>query len=277
MQQEPQSVAADPIAPAISAADMDRLTDIVAGSHRMVAFTGAGISTESGIPDYRGPNGVWARNAVPTIETIRTDPDAQRKHWEFRKANYPIMLTRQPNVGHFAIARFEAAGRLLAVITQNIDGLHQKAGSNPQRVIELHGTTHKLKCMNCGTEYDGITIQKRLEAGEEDPRCTVCGGPLRSATILFGEPLPAEALRKAVAVWQAWDLMLVVGSSRVGNPAARLPQIAKQHGARLIIINRTATPLDELADMHLEAEAGPTLSTLADRVLGADEFVASEG
>jgi NAD-dependent deacetylase len=240
----------------------------------MVIFTGAGISTESGIPDYRGPNGVWARNAVPTIETIRTDPDAQRKHWQFRKANYPVMLSRQPNPGHLAIARFERAGRLLAIVTQNIDGLHQKAGSSPDRVIELHGTTHKLRCMNCGTEYSGILIQKRLEAGEEDPRCTVCGGPLRSATILFGEPLPAEALRKSVAVAQACDLMLVVGSSLVVNPAARLPQIAKQHGARLVIVNRTATPLDDLADMHLKAEAGPTLSALADRVLGADRPVA---
>lgn len=250
---------------------MDRLVDIVAASQRMVVFTGAGISTESGIPDYRGPNGVWARNAIPSIATIDTSDSAQRAHWEFRRENYPIMVARQPNEGHRALARFEHAGRLLAVITQNIDGLHQKAGHQSDRVIELHGSTHRLRCMNCGREYDGLAIQQRLEAGEKDPRCEVCGGPLRSATILFGEPLPADALRMAVAVSQASDLMLVVGSSLVVNPAARLPAIAKQQGARLVILNRTPTPLDSIADLHLEAEAGPTLAELARRVLGDEE------
>jgi NAD-dependent deacetylase len=260
----------DPLAPAASPADMDRLVDIVAASRRMVVFTGAGISTESGIPDYRGPNGVWARNAIPSIETLRTDEEAQKEHWKFRREYYPQMLAREPNLGHVALARFDAAGRLLAVITQNIDGLHQKAGNRPDRVIELHGSTHRLRCMNCGTEYDGQDIQARLEAGAEDPRCTVCGGPLRSATVLFGEPLPQQALKLALAVSQACDLMLVVGSSLVVNPAARLPAIAKEKGARLIIINRTPTPLDVIADMHLQAEAGPTLDELVRRVLDED-------
>ncbi|MGB3307965.1 MAG: Sir2 family NAD-dependent protein deacetylase [Thermomicrobiales bacterium] len=264
------AVRPDPPAPKVTEGAMDQLVDIVAASQRMVVFTGAGISTESGIPDYRGPNGVWARNAIPSIETIDTSDTAQRAHWEFRRENYPIMVARQPNEGHRALARFERAGRLLAIITQNIDGLHQKAGNQPDRVIELHGSTHRLRCMNCGREYDGLAIQQRLEAGEEAPRCEVCGGPLRSATILFGEPLPAEALRKAVAVSQACDLMLVVGSSLVVNPAARLPAIAKQQGARLVILNRTPTPLDSIADLHLEAEAGPTLAELARRVLGDD-------
>jgi len=263
---DPVEVRPDPPAPSISAIDLDRLEDVVAPARKIVAFTGAGISTESGIPDYRGPNGVWARNAIPSIETLRTDPEAQRDHWRFRKANYPIMLARQPNDGHRALVDLERAGRLLATITQNIDGLHQKAGSNPERVIELHGSTHRLRCMHCGTEFPGTAIQARLEAGEEDPRCEVCGGPLRSATILFGEPLPEAALRKAVAVSQVCDLMLVVGSSLVVNPAARLPAIAKQHGARLVIINRTPTPLDEIADVHLVAEAGPTLQRLVTRL-----------
>ena len=253
-------------APAASAEEIDRLAEVVGFARRIVAFTGAGISTESGIPDYRGPNGVWARQAIPSVETLRTDPDAQREHWRFRKANYPIMLARQPNDGHRALAELERAGRLLAVITQNIDGLHQKAGNHPERVIELHGSTHRLRCTRCGTEFDGVAIQRRLEAGEEDPRCEVCGGPLRSATILFGEALPEAALRKAVAVSQVCDLMLVVGSSLVVNPAARLPVIAKQRGARLVIVNRTPTPLDALADVHLVAEAGPTLTTLIRRL-----------
>ncbi|MGB3327684.1 MAG: Sir2 family NAD-dependent protein deacetylase [Thermomicrobiales bacterium] len=264
---EPASdILPDPQAPAVSAVEMDRLEDVVGPARRIVAFTGAGISTESGIPDYRGPNGVWARNAIPSIETVRSDPEAQREHWRFRRANYPVMLARQPNDGHRALVALEQSHRLLAIITQNIDGLHQKAGDHPERVIELHGSTHRLRCMNCGTEYDGIAIQARLDAGEEDPRCDVCGGPLRSATILFGEPLPEAALRKAVAVSQVCDLMLVVGSSLVVNPAARLPVIAKQHGARLVIINRTPTPLDALADVHLVAEAGPTLHELIRRL-----------
>ena len=267
MDQDIRSLQPDPRAPEISPAEMDQLVDVVAGSQRMVVFTGAGISTESGIPDYRGPNGVWARNAIPSIETLRTDAEAQREHWSFRRLHYPLMLAREPNLGHRALARFEKAGRLLAVITQNIDGLHQKAGNQPDRVIELHGSTHRLRCMNCGAEYDGREIQERLEAGAEDPRCTVCGGPLRSATILFGEPLPSSALKLAVAVSQACDLMLVVGSSLVVNPAARLPAIAKEKGARLVIINRTSTPLNDIADVYLEAEAGPTLDELARRVL----------
>jgi len=254
-------------APAIAPPDLDRLVDLVVSSERMVVFTGAGISTESGIPDYRGPNGIWARNAIPTIESVRSDPEAQRKHWEFRRERYPEMLAREPNAGHLAIARLDAAGKVLATITQNIDGLHQKAGNRPDHVIELHGSTHRLRCMDCGREYDGIDIQRRLEAGEEDPRCEVCGGPLRAATILFGESLPKQALQTALAVSQVTDLMLIVGSSLVVNPAARLPVIAKERGAHVVIVNRTATPLDGIADLALQVEAGDTLAAMADRVL----------
>lgn len=252
---------------------LDRMVDLVRASTRMVAFTGAGISTESGIPDYRGPNGVWTTGNIPHVETIRTDDEARREFWQQRRQTYPTMLARQPNAGHLALARFEDAGKLLAVITQNIDGLHQKAGNHAERVIELHGSSHRLYCLKCGTQYDGETIQARLEAGEEDPRCTVCGGPLRTSTILFGEAMPVEALRLAQRVTLAADLMLVVGSSLVVNPAARLPAIAKQRGAGLIIINRTPTPLDAEADIRVAAEAGPTLAALASRVLGEAQRV----
>jgi NAD-dependent deacetylase len=248
---------------------LDRMVELVQSSNRMVAFTGAGISTESGIPDYRGPNGVWQTGKIPHIETIRTDDEARREFWQQRRESYPTMLARTPNAGHAALARFEEAGKLLAVITQNIDGLHQKAGNNAERVIELHGSSHRLRCLQCGTVYDGVTIQVRLEAGEKDPRCDVCGGPLRTSTILFGEPLPAAALQLAQRVTLATDLMLVVGSSLVVNPAARLPAIARERGAGLIIINRTPTPLDALADIRVAAEAGPTLAALAGCVLDA--------
>ena len=240
--------------------DLTNLARMIAASERMVVFTGAGISTESGIPDYRGPNGVWARNALPRADNQPQGEDAQRRMWEFRRKNYPQMLARQPNAGHRVIANLEHDHKLFGIITQNIDGLHQKAGNSPDRIIELHGSTHTLRCRNCGTEYDGITIQQRLDAGEEDPRCTVCGGPLRTGTVLFGESLPQDALRQAVALAQVTDFLLVVGSSLAVNPAARIPQIARQHGAKLAIINLAPTPLDHLADLLIRATAGPTLS-----------------
>jgi NAD-dependent deacetylase len=250
---------------------LDALARMIRESSRMTAFTGAGISTESGIPDYRGPNGVWQTGKIPHINTVRTDSDARPEFWQQRRTTYPTMLAREPNAGHSALARFERAGKLLAIVTQNIDGLHQKAGNQPDRVIELHGSSHRIRCLSCGRIYDGADIQARLDAGEVDPRCEICDGVLRSATILFGESLPAEALRTAHAVAQVTDLMLVVGSSLVVNPAARLPVIAKNNGAGLVIINRTPTPLDDRADIRILAEAGPTLQALAERVLGESQ------
>lgn len=250
--------------------DLDRIADLVRVSERMSVFTGAGISTESGIPDYRGPNGVWARQAIPHIDTIRTDDAARLEHWQDRRRRYPEMMSRVPNAGHQAIAGFEAAGQLLAVITQNIDGLHQKAGNSDDRVIELHGSTHIIRCTQCGRAFSGIDIQQRLDAGELDPRCPVCGGVLRTGTVLFGEALPERALRTAHAVAQATDLMLVVGSSLLVNPAARLPVIAKDAGARLVIINQSPTPIDDLADIRIEASAGNALSGIAARLHGEE-------
>ncbi|MDQ3540569.1 MAG: Sir2 family NAD-dependent protein deacetylase [Chloroflexota bacterium] len=249
---------------------MDEIIALVRESTRLAVFTGAGISTESGIPDYRGPNGVWARQEIPTIDTIRTDDESRIMHWRERRARYPEMLTKEPNAGHKALVRFERAGKLLAIVTQNIDGLHHKAGNAPERVIELHGSTHRIRCLMCGRVWSGESIQQRLDAGEQDPRCPVCGGVLRVGTILFGESLPERELRTAFAVAQACDLMLVVGSSLVVNPAARIPVIAKQGGAALIIINRTPTPIDRLADVAIQAEAGPSLDVIANAVLGED-------
>lgn len=260
----------DDIQDDISPHNLDLVASLIRSSERLVVFTGAGISTESGIPDYRGPNGVWARQAIPHIDSIRTDDASRIEHWQDRRQRYPEMLAREPNAGHRAIADLEAMGYLLAIITQNIDGLHQKAGNDPERVIELHGSTHTLRCLSCGRQWDGRDIQRRLEAGEVDPRCEVCGGILRTGTILFGEALPEQALRTATAVSRATDLMLVVGSSLVVNPAARLPVIARERGARLVIINQSATPLDDLADVRIHGGAGEALSGIVSRVR-ADE------
>lgn len=263
-------IAARSPVPQSTANPMEEIIKLVRASKHMAVFTGAGISTESGIPDYRGPNGVWARQRIPHIDTIRTDEASRKAHWQERRVRYPEMLAKQPNAGHRALVRLERAGRLLAIVTQNIDGLHLRAGHAPERVIELHGSTHRIRCISCGRIWSGESIQRRLEAGETDPRCPVCGGVLRVGTILFGESLPERELRTAFAVAQACDLMLVVGSSLVVNPAARIPVIAKQNGSPLIIINRTATPIDHLADVAIEAEAGPSLAWIADAVLGAE-------
>jgi NAD-dependent deacetylase len=244
-------------------ADLDRLIDLVRPATRIVVLTGAGISTESGIPDYRGPNGLWATQKPPTIGDYASNPDTRRTYWERRRDSYREMAARQPNRGHLAIAALERAGRLLAVVTQNIDGLHQRAGVAPDRVVELHGTTHIVRCMTCEVHYDALVIQSRLEAGEADPPCEACGGPLRSGTVLFGESLPKAALDAALTATRTCDLMLVVGTSLVVNPAARLPVIAQDHGARLAIVNRESTRLDARADVHVLGEAGPTLEHLA--------------
>jgi NAD-dependent deacetylase len=248
----------------IDVTDQDELFNLAANAGRIVALTGAGISTESGIPDYRGPNGVWATQKPPTLGDYESNESARINFWQFRRESYPTMLARQPNQGHLALAALERSGKLLGIITQNIDGLHQKAGSDPGRVVELHGTTHEIRCIPNGHRFSGIDIQARLEAGEVDPHCPICGGVMRSATILFGEPLPKAALDQAVAMSQITDFMLIIGTSLVVNPAAQLPAIARRNGAKLAIVNREPTPLDDKVDLVVRADAGPTLSAMID-------------
>jgi NAD-dependent deacetylase len=250
------------------------LAALAAPAYRIVAFTGAGISTESGIPDYRGPGGVWERNDPPTLRDFRANPETRRRYWLDRRQNYPTLQSTAPNVGHLALARLQRAGRLTHVITQNIDGLHQKAGSDPARTIELHGTAHRVRCLDCGRSWPADVIQARLD-GEPLPACTECGGLLRAATVLFGEALPEAPLRDAIAAARACDLMLVVGSSLVVQPAARLPELAKASGARLAIINNQPTPLDPLADVVVRANAGPTLMATADALLAGPQVTGS--
>ena len=242
------------------------LIEIARPARVITAFTGAGISTESGIPDYRGPGGVWERNAPPTLSDFRENLETRRQYWEERRERYPVLRDTEPNAGHLALARLQSEGRLSHVITQNIDGLHQKAGSDPDLTIELHGTAHRVRCLDCGASWPAAEIQTRLEL-EPLPACEICGGMLRAATVLFGQEMPEDALRRAFAVARATDLMLVVGSSLVVQPAARLPQIAVASGARLAIVNNEPTPLDSLADVLVRSSAGTVLSELADALL----------
>jgi NAD-dependent deacetylase len=233
-----------------------RLISAVGAARRIVAFTGAASAPSPASPDYRGPGGVWESRRPPTIGDFLTNPEARRGYWARRLVDYPTLAAREPNAGHRALVTLEQRGLLLGVITQNIDGLHQKAGSDPGRVVELHGTSHRIRCMTCGRDYPAMDIQGRLEAGEAEPSCPFCGGILRSATVLFGEALPTAALETAIGLARACDLMLVVGSSLIVNPAAHLPRIAKQCGATLAIVNRTETPLDGIADLAIRADAG---------------------
>lgn len=247
--------------------DIDALIALARPARNIVAFTGAGISTESGIPDYRGPGGVWEKNTPPTIGDFRENPETRAAYWRERKERYPTLRDTMPNSGHLALVRLQDAGLLSTVITQNIDGLHQKSGIVAERVIELHGTAHRVRCIDCETTWPAEEIQRRLEE-EPLPVCEVCGGRLRGATILFGESLPHDALQAAVQAARDADLMLVIGSSLIVQPAARLPEIAVVAGARLAIINNEPTPLDHLADVLVRGGAGVALGTMADSLAG---------
>ena len=246
---------------------MAQAVQLTREAERMVFFTGAGISTESGLPDYRGPEGVWTTGKVPTVGEMPTSEAERLKFWQQRRESYPFMQSRKPNAGHMAISRLMSEGHAIAVITQNIDGLHQLSGVPEDRVIELHGSTRKLRCVQYGHMVDGEEIHAQLEQGEVDPRCPECGGVLRSDTVLFGEQLPTAALEIAARVSAVTDLMIVVGSSLVVYPAAQLPQIARERGAKLIIIDRAETALDGLADIVIRGEAGEILTALVDGVM----------
>lgn len=241
--------------------------DMMRAAERMAFFTGAGISTESGLPDYRGPDGVWTTGKIPSIGEMPQTDEARIEFWQRRREMYPFMRSRQPNEGHRAIAQLIRDGHAFAVITQNIDGLHQKSGLPDDRVIELHGSTHSFRCLPHGHLVSGDWVQEQLESSVADPPCPECGGVLRSNTILFGESLPKAALEMAVRVAAASDLMIVVGSSLVVYPAAQLPQITKERGGKLIIIDRAPTALDDLADIVIRGEAGQVMTTLVAGVM----------
>lgn len=244
-----------------------RALALMRSATRLVFFTGAGISTESGLPDYRGPNGVWTTGNIPNASEEPQTEEERLAFWQRRRETYPFMQSREPNTGHTAISNLMSHGRAIAIITQNIDGLHQKSGVPEDRVIELHGSTRKMRCLPHGHMIDGDTVQEQLEQGNPDPRCPECGSVLRSDTVLFGESLPKAALEIAARVSALADVMVVVGSSLVVYPAAQLPQIARQRGASLIIIDRAETALDDMADIVIRGEAGEILATLADGVL----------
>jgi NAD-dependent deacetylase len=232
----------------------------------VVAMTGAGISTDSGIPDFRGPNGVWTRDPdaarMFTLQAYVAEPEVRRRSWQARREH--AAWSAEPNAGHRALVDL-AAGRALTVVTQNIDGLHQRAGSPPERVIELHGTLYEVDCLDCGARSRMADALRRVEAGEDDPACKRCGGILKAATISFGQQLDPTTLRRAGAAAASCDVLLAIGSTLTVHPAAGLVEIAKQYGARVVIINRDPTPYDPIADAVIRTPISEALATLAAR------------
>jgi NAD-dependent deacetylase len=238
--------------------------DWISGSSRVVALTGAGISTDSGIPDFRGPQGVWTKNPkaerLSNIHDYMADPEVRKLAWQGR-LRHPAW-TAQPGPGHRALVELEHRGLLHALVTQNIDGLHQKAGSSADLVIEVHGTVHDVVCMACGWRGPMRPLLERLREGEEDPPCEACGGILKSATISFGQALVPQVIARAMRAAEESDLLLAVGTSLQVYPIAGAVPIARSAGARVVIVNAEPTPFDDVADAVLQGQIGEILPTI---------------
>jgi NAD-dependent deacetylase len=239
---------------------VDRLRDLIAASRKAVVFTGAGISTESGIPDFRSPGGIWSRHKPIYFDDFMASEARRRDYWRLKFLADRDIRDAQPNAGHLAVATFVRSGKAGHVITQNVDGLHQASGIPEEQVIELHGNTTYASCLDCGRRFELGPIRSAFERDERLPVCDRCGGIVKTATISFGQAMPPEAMRRAEEATLACDLFLAVGSSLVVYPAAGFPELARRNGARLVILNRDPTPLDPIADLVLNAEIGPTLS-----------------
>lgn len=234
-------------------------------------LVGAGISTDSGIPDFRGPQGVWTRNpgaqALFTLDNYLADPEVRQVAWRNR-LEHPAWQA-QPNAGHHALVALERSGRLRAIVTQNIDGLHQRAGNDPDLVIEIHGTLYAVECLGCGRRTPMRANLDRVESGEPDPGCLDCGGVQKAATISFGQALQPAVLRAAELAARECDLLLVVGTTLQVHPAAGLVQVALASGARLVIVNNDPTPYDGFASALLRESIGAILPRLVDPVAAA--------
>jgi NAD-dependent deacetylase len=249
-------------------ARLDRAAELVATTGRVVAFTGAGVSTESGIPDFRSPTGLWARYDPDdfSFPNFMRSEDARRRYWAVGRDLYAAIRAAEPNSAHRALATLERLGLLDCVITQNVDDLHQRAGTDPARVIELHGNATRVRCLGCDARYSRDAIQTRLLAGEAVPACEACGGILKPFTVLFGEPMPETLVARAAERARAAGCFLVVGSSLAVYPAAYMPTYAREAGARLVVVNLTPTRLDHVADVVLAGPAGTILGGLVERV-----------
>jgi NAD-dependent deacetylase len=247
---------------------IEKIAELIVHSRRLVVFVGAGLSTESGIPDFRSPGGVWDRYDPQDFyfQRFLASEGSREKYWQMATEMYESMKDAKPNQAHLAIAELERLGKLDCLITQNIDGLHFKAGNSPGKVLELHGTAMHVTCLNCSKRYERDEVQGRISAGDKAPRCDECKGPLKPATISFGQSMPEKETQEAYERSATSDLFIVIGSSLVVQPAAQMPLTAKQNGAKLVIINRDSTACDSMADYVVNAQAGPTMAAVIDQV-----------
>lgn len=241
------------------------LQELLDEADSIVSFTGAGISTESGVPDFRTPGSPWMVNKPIPYDAFVQSREVRIEAWRRKFTMDDHYRGAAPNAGHRTLARLVAEGRSPAIVTQNIDGLHQASGVPADQVIELHGNGTYATCLTCGWRHELAAIRPAFEATGEPPECTICAGPVKSATISFGQAMPQEAMKRAQAFALECDLFLVVGSSLVVYPAATLPVIAKRQGAKLVILNREPTELDPVADLVIRAESGAVLGRLASR------------
>jgi NAD-dependent deacetylase len=240
----------------------ERLRQMIDRAQRVAIFTGAGISTESGIPDFRSPGGVWSRMSPIYFQDFVRSEEKRREAWARAFSGRAGWVGRKPNAGHYAVARLVAAGKARAVITQNVDNLHQDAGVPESQVIELHGNASYATCLECGLRHELADLKALYEATGDLPACRDCGGIVKTATISFGQPMPEAPMARAEAETLACDLFLVLGSSLVVYPAAGFPQMARRNGARLAIVNREPTDQDHAADLVLHDEIGPVMSSV---------------
>ncbi|HUO88092.1 MAG TPA: Sir2 family NAD-dependent protein deacetylase [Rhizomicrobium sp.] len=238
------------------------LAALLRGARRTVVFTGAGISTESGIPDFRSPGGIWTKMMPINFDEFVASPEARRESWRRRFEMEGTWNAVKPNAGHGAVADLVRRGKVSHVITQNIDNLHQDSGVPAERVIELHGNTRYAKCLSCGARMEITDIRRHFDKHGEPPNCTFCNGIVKTATISFGQAMPEDEMERATRATLACDLMLVMGSSLVVYPAAGFPLLAKRNGARLAILNREPTEQDSFADLVLNGEIGPTMTSV---------------
>lgn len=237
------------------------LARIIERARRAVVFTGAGISTESGIPDFRSPGGIWTKMAPIDFSDFLASEEARRETWRRRFEADDTWRSARPNRGHRAVAELVRRGTAVAVITQNIDGLHQASGIPAEQVIELHGNSTYARCLDCARRYEIAELRTAFESDGTAPICSDCGGWVKTATISFGQAMPVEAMRRAESETIAADLFIVAGSSLVVYPAAGFPELAKRNGAALVIVNREPTSLDRIADLVLNRAIGETLGT----------------
>ena len=244
--------------------DVTAFRQMIKTSNKIAVFTGAGISTESGIPDFRGPNGIWNKVTPIDFNDFVSSEDVRRESWRRKFSGDDMMTGAEPNAGHLAINQLVQMGKVSHVITQNVDGLHHRSGVPEEQIIELHVNANYTTCLDCGHRYELEDIKRSFLADESLPSCTLCQGIIKTATVSFGQSMPAKEMKRAEEATFACDMFIAIGSSLVVYPAAGFPRMAKQNGAMLAILNNEPTDIDLVADLVLHRQIGPTLSAVVD-------------